>query len=273
MDDEIAAIERNNTWEMVDLQSGQQTIEVKWIYKTKLKENGEIDKYKARLVTKGYKQKYGVDYKEIFALVVRLDTVKLVVALAAQSSWPIFQMDVKSTFLYGDLKEQVFIDQPLSYVKHGCEHQVYKLKKALYELKQAPRAWYNCIDAYLKKVGFKKCPHKHTLYVKDGGKIIIVCLYVDDLIFTGNHEGLLLKFKESMIKEFDMSDLGLMYYFLGIEVKQVAAGTFISQKKYGQEILDRFGIKNCNASNTHSEVGMKLEKDLGRKNIDNTYYK
>ncbi|XP_052485085.1 uncharacterized mitochondrial protein AtMg00810-like [Gossypium raimondii] len=154
MDDEITAIERNNTWELVDLPSGQQIIRVKWIYKTKLKENGEIDKYKARLVAKGHKQ---------------------------------------------------------------------------------------------KKAGFKKCPHEHTLYVKaEDGKIII---------------------------EFDMSDLGLMHYFLGIEVKQVAAGTFISQKKYAQEILDIFGMKNCNGSNTPSEVGMKLEKDPRGKKIDSTYYK
>ncbi|KAJ4718900.1 Retrovirus-related Pol polyprotein from transposon TNT 1-94 [Melia azedarach] len=142
MDDEIAAIEKNNTWELTDLPKRQKTIGVKWVYKTKLKENGEVDKYKARLVAKGYKQEFGIDYKEVFAPVVRHDTIRLVIAMAAQNSWPIFQLDVKLAFLHGELQEQVFSDQPPGYVKFGYEHKVYKLRKALYGLKQAPRAWY-----------------------------------------------------------------------------------------------------------------------------------
>lgn len=142
MDAEITSIERNDTWELCDLPKGQKTIGVKWIYKTKLKENGEVDKHKARLVAKGYKQEFGVDYKEVFAPVARHDTIRLVIAMTTQNSWPIFQLDVKSAFLHGDLREEVFIDQPPGYVKLGNEHKVYKLKKALYGLKQAPRAWY-----------------------------------------------------------------------------------------------------------------------------------
>lgn len=110
------------------------------MYKTKFKENGEVDKYKARLVAKGYKQEVGADYGEVFAPVARHDTIRMMIALAAQNSWPIFQLDVKSAFLHGDLQKQVFIDQPPGYVKVGSEHKVYKLKKALYGLKQAPRA-------------------------------------------------------------------------------------------------------------------------------------
>ena len=138
MDDEIKAIERNATWALTDLPRGQKTIGVKWVYKTKLEDNGEVDKYKARLVAKGYKQEFGVDYKEVFAPVARLDTIRLVIALAAQHSWPVFQLDVKSAFLHGDLQEHVFIDQPPGYIKLGSEHKVYKLKMALYGLKQAP---------------------------------------------------------------------------------------------------------------------------------------
>lgn len=164
MDDEIAAIERNNTWELTNLPKGQKTIGVKWVYKTKLKENGEVDKYKARLVAKGYKQEFGIDYKEVFAPVARHDTIRLMIALAAQNSWRIFQLDVKSAFLHGDLQEYVFIDQPRGYVKFGSEHKVYKLKKALYGLKQVPRAWYSRIDAYFSREGFHKCPYEHTLF-------------------------------------------------------------------------------------------------------------
>ncbi|GKV24493.1 hypothetical protein SLEP1_g34100 [Rubroshorea leprosula] len=138
MAEEIGSIERNQTWELTDLPKGHKTIGVKWIYKTKLKENGAVDKYKAHLVAK------------------------------AQNSWPIYQLDVKSAFLHGNLQEQVFIDQPPSYVKSGSEHKVYRLKKALYGLKQAPRAWYSRIDAYFLKEGFQKCPYEHTLYTKFG---------------------------------------------------------------------------------------------------------
>ncbi|PNX58743.1 reverse transcriptase, partial [Trifolium pratense] len=137
---EIEAIKKNKTWELTDLPKGQKTIGVKWVYKTKLNEKGEIDKFKARLVVKGYKQEHGVDYEEVFAPVARQDTIRLVVSLAAQNSWPVFQLDVKSAFLNGELVEQVYIEQPPGYVVKGSEHKVYKLKKALYGLKQAPRA-------------------------------------------------------------------------------------------------------------------------------------
>lgn len=242
MDTEIQAIKRNDTWELTDLPKGQKTICVKWVYRTKLNEKGEIDKHKAWLVAKGYKQQYGVDYKEVFDPVARHDTIRLVVSLAAQNSWPIFQMNVKSAFLNGDLLEQVYVDQPSGYVQQGSEEKVYKLKKALYGLKQAPKAWYSCIDVYFSKAGFQKCPHEHTLFVKseDGDKFVIVCLYVDDLICTRNDSTMFQQFKNSMKDEFEMTDLGMMHYFLGIEVVQSSARIFITQKKYAKEILERF---------------------------------
>ncbi|KAJ9560092.1 hypothetical protein OSB04_005252 [Centaurea solstitialis] len=275
MDAEIAAIERNNTWELCDLPQKQKTIALKWVFKTKLNEKGEVVKYKARLVAKGYKQEFGVDYTEVFAPVARHDTIRVVIAMAAQNSWPIFQLDVKSAFLQGDLKEEVFVDQPPGYVKIGNEHKVYKLKKALYGLKQAPRAWYNRIEAYFLKDGFKKCSYEYTLFikVKDGGKMLIVCLYVDDLIYTGNDETMFESFKSSMMAEFEMSDLGMMHYFLGIEVVQSSAGIFVSQKKYLGEILDRFQMRDCNAVNTPSEFGVKLNKDIEGRKVDDTLYK
>lgn len=138
--------------------------------------------------------------------------------MAAQNSWSIYQLDVKSAFLHGELEEEVYVEQPTEYVKQGCERQVYRLKKALYGLKQAPRAWYSRINAYFIKGGFIKCPYEHTIYTKYGvnKKILIVCLYVDDLIYTSNDNTMLVDFKKSMMKEFDMTDLGLMHFFLGI---------------------------------------------------------
>lgn len=275
MDDEIVAIEKNDTWELVELPEGMKTIGVKWVYKTKLKENGELDKHKARLVAKGYKQEFGIDYKEVFAPVARHDTIRLVISLAAQNSWPIFQLDVKSAFLHGELKEHVFVTQPPGYVKTGEEYKVYKLKKALYGLKQAPRAWYSRIEAYFLKTGFVKCPYEHTLSIKyeNNGKLLIVCLYVDDLIYTGNDRSMFDRFKESMMKEFDMSDLGLMHYFLGIEVVQSTRGIFISQRKYVQELLNKFQMRDCNPTATPAEAGLKLVKDPQGERVDNTLYK
>lgn len=134
MDNEIASIVKNKTWELTQLPTGAKKIGVKWIYKTKLNELGQVDKYKARLVARGYSQQYGVDYTEVFAPVSRLDTVRMVIALAAQKGWKLFQLDVKSPFLYGTLKEEVFVEQPKGYVKKGSEDKVYKLHKALYGL-------------------------------------------------------------------------------------------------------------------------------------------
>ena len=182
---------------------------------------------------------------------------------------------MKSAFLHGDLKEEVFIDQPPGYAKLGNKHKVYKLNKALYGLKQAPRDWYNRIETYFLKEGFQKYCYEHTLFIKieDGGKMLIVCLYVNDLIYTGNNTTMFGSFKKSMMVEFEMSDLGMMHYFLSIEVMQSSIGIFLSQKKYVQKILDKFQMKDCNPVNTPSEFGMKLNKDNGGKKVDDTLYK
>ncbi|KAL5844965.1 hypothetical protein ACOSQ4_010923 [Xanthoceras sorbifolium] len=166
MDVEMAAIKRNDTWELTELPEGGKKIGVKWVYKTKFNENGEVDKYKAWLVVKGYSQQHGVDYTEVFAPVARMETIRLVVACAAQRGWDIYQLDVKSAFLYGELNEEVFVQQPCGYIQKGHEHKVYKLKKTLYGLKQASRAWYSRIEAYFIKEGFEKCDYKHTLFIK-----------------------------------------------------------------------------------------------------------
>lgn len=275
MDIEIDAIERNNTWELSVLPQGGKKVGVKWIFKTKLKDNGEVDKHKARLVAKGYTQQHGIDYTEVFAPVARLDTIRLVISLAAQNKWVIYQLDVRSAFLHGELNEEIYVEQPLGYVKRGKEQMVYKLKKALYGLKQASRAWYSRIESYFINQGFKKCPYEHTLFIKigGGGNILIVCLYVDDLIFTGNDENLFDEFKQSMMNEFDITDLGRIRYFLGIKVLQSSNGIFIGQQKYAQEILERFQMTNCNSVNSPIVPGTKLCKDHDGSKIDSTLYK
>jgi hypothetical protein len=185
MDAEIDAIKRNDTWILTTLPAGCNSIGVKWVYKTKYNEKGDIEKHKARLVAKGYTQKHGIDYNEVFAPVARWDTIRTILSIAAYNGWNVFQLDVKSVFFYGELAEDIYVNQPLGY-DNGDNGMVYKLKKALYGLGQAPRAWYSKIEAYFSSENFEKCPHEHTLFVKYGveKEIFIVSLYVDDLIYT-----------------------------------------------------------------------------------------
>ncbi|KAL9272083.1 Retrovirus-related Pol polyprotein from transposon TNT 1-94-like protein, partial [Drosera capensis] len=163
-----------------------------------------MERYKARLVAKGFFQRHDIDYDEVFAPVARLETIRLIISLAAQNQWKIHQMDVKSAFLNGYLDEVVYVKQPLGYVVQGKEDKVLKLRKTLYGLKQAPRAWNSRIDKYFQENDFKKCPYEHALYVKvnEKGDMLLVCLYVDDLIFTGNNPSMFEDFKKAMAREF-----------------------------------------------------------------------
>ena len=274
MDEEIHSIEKNDTWVLTSLPPGKKPIGVKWVYKTKYQPNGQVDRYKARLVVKGYKQKPGIDYFEVFAPVARMDTIRMILALTAQNHWKIHQMDVKSAFLNGVLEEEVYVEQPQGYEK-GHENQVYKLKKALYGLKQAPRAWYTRIDTYLLERDFQKCPYEHTLYIKSNtnGDIIIVCLYVDDLIFTGSCEKMFSEFREAMTSQFEMTDLGLMSYFLGLEVKQTDNGIFISQQKYANDILKRLKMESLKPIRTPVIERLELKKEGTGELVNPTYFK
>jgi hypothetical protein len=194
-------------------------------------------------------------------------------AVAAENRWPVYQMDVKSAFLNGILNEEVYVDQPPGYEITGREQMVYKLKKSLYGLKQAPRSWYSRIDAYLIKNGFIRSKNEPTLYIKNDqhGKMLIICLYVDDMIYTGNLK--IDEFKVVMEKEFEMTDLGLMKYFLSIEVSPLESGMFIIQSKYASDLLKRFKMFECKAAATPIALGTKLSKNDQGKSIDQTLYK
>ncbi|KAL0388718.1 UNVERIFIED_CONTAM: Retrovirus-related Pol polyprotein from transposon RE2 [Sesamum radiatum] len=166
MEEEIKMIEKNNTWELTDRPKDKEVIGVKWIYKTKLNADGSIQKHKARLVAKGYSQLPGIDYTETFAPVARLDTIRALIAIAANKKWKIYQMDVKSAFLNGYIDEEIYVEQPQGFIAKGSEEKVLRLKKALYGLKQAPRAWYSRIDKYFMDRGFRRSLSEPTLYIK-----------------------------------------------------------------------------------------------------------
>lgn len=221
MDKEIESIEKNQTWELITLPKGHKAIDLKWVFKLKTDQHGEITKHKARLVAKGYAQRQGIDYEEVFAPVTRLKTVRLILALAAKNDWEVHHLDVKSAFLNGTFQEEVYVSKPKGYVKKGQEQMVYRLFKALYGLCQAPRAWYSCLNHYLLHLGFVKCPFQHAVYLKHTSiEVLIIGVYVDDLIITGTKLSTIVKLKGEMSKEFDMSDLGKLTYYLGLEVNQ-----------------------------------------------------
>ena len=273
MKSELEAIEKNNTWVLVEPPRSK-VIGLKWIFKLKRDKNGEIVKHKARLVAKGYVQEQGIDFEEVFAPVARMETVRLIIALAAQLGWEIHHLDVKTAFLNGDLKETVFVTQPEGFVKKGHENKVYRLKKALYGLRQAPRAWNAKLNNTLKRLGFSRCLQEQAVYNKFvGNKIIIVGVYVDDLVVTGSNLELINEFKNQMEKEFEMSNLGLLSYYLGIEVTQTKTGVIIKQEAYAKKILEEAGMLDCNATTCPMDPGTKLTKDETGKQIDATAYR
>lgn len=275
MQEEIGMINKNETWILTPRPQNRRVIGVKWVYRVKLNPDGSVFKYKARLVVKGYAQVPGIDYGDTFAPVARHDTVRLLIALAAQNKWKIFHLDIKSAFLNGNLEEEIFVEQPEGFEIAGCKDHVYKLNKALYGLKQAPRAWYSRMDSHLLDQGFQRSPNEPTLYVKHtkGKSLLIVSLYVDDLLVTGDNLEEIQRFKERVMHEFEMSDLGLMKYFLGIEVDQSESGIFISQHKYALDMLKKFSMENCKSVATPLVLNEKLHKDDGEPKVEGSTFR
>lgn len=209
MQDELSSIRKNRTWDLVTLPPHKKPIAVKWVYKVKRRPDGTVAKYKARLVAKGFLQKEGLDYHDVFAPVARIETIRLVVAIASSKGWTLHQLDVKSAFLNGPIEEEIYVNQPPGLEEAGANTKVYKLNKALYGLKQAPRAWNKRLDSFLLQQGFSKCTVEYGVYVKASNQaLLLVCVYVDDLLVTGTSDAEIIKFKGEMQVEFEMSDLG-----------------------------------------------------------------
>lgn len=274
MQNEVEAIEKNGTWTLTELPPGHKPIGLRWVYKVKKDHEGKILKYKARIVAKGYVQRQGIDYDEVFAPVARLDTIRLILAMAAQRRWQVHHLDVKSAFLNGDLKEEVYVAQPPGFINKNQEHKVYRLKKALYGLKQAPRTWNQHLDLCLKELGFKRCTQEQAVYTRSKGEdTLIVGVYVDDLIVTGSCPSSLSLYKQQMKERFDMSDLGHLSYYLGLEVEQEAGCIKLKQTAYAKRILQQFGMEDCNPNKYPMEPKLKLRKNQEGEATDPTHYR
>ncbi|VVT58424.1 uncharacterized protein SAPINGB_P006201 [Magnusiomyces paraingens] len=248
---EMSSLKRNGTWELVDLPPGRKAINSKWVFKVKRKADGSIERYKSRLVCIGFSQVEGIDYTETFAPVVRYETVRIVLAIAAQFGFQVHHMDVETAFLNGDLKEDIYMRQPKGFVVKGQESKVCHLKKSLYGLKQAPLCWNEKIHGALVKLGFIRNESDYGVYTKGSGStMVIIALYVDDLLISGNSPEVIAKTKSSLSSMFKMKDLGPVEQFLGMRVKQSPYHITVDVSRYIFDMLEEFGMQNCSSVKT-----------------------
>ena len=274
VDEEVRALEKNGTWEITDLPRGKKPVGCKWIFTVKYKTDGNVDRYKARLVAKGFTQSYGIDYQETFAPVAKLNTVRVLLSLAANLDWSLHQLDVKNAFLNGDLEEEVYMDIPAGLETTSNFNKVCRLRKSLYGLKQSPRAWFERFTKVVKGYGFVQCQSDHTLFVKHfpEGKLAIIIVYVDDIILTGDHEEKIDLLKKLLTKEFEIKDLGNLKYFLGMEIARSKKGIAISQHKYVLDLLNEIGMLGCKPAETPMDTTVKLEESDGSAPVDKGRY-
>ncbi|GKC31858.1 retrovirus-related pol polyprotein from transposon TNT 1-94 [Tanacetum coccineum] len=272
--DEIHEFNRLQVKELVPPLNCAVVIAIKWIHKVKLDEYGDVLKNKARLVAKGYRQEEGIDFEESFAPVARLEAIRIFIANAASKNMTVYQMDVKTAFLNGELKEEVYVSQPEGFVDPDHPHHVYRLKKALYGLKQAPRAWYDTLSKFLLAKGFSKGVVDPTLFIRRTGKHILhVQIYVDDIIFASTDPRDCDRFSNEMSSKFQMSMMGQMSFFLGLQISQSPGGIFLNQAKYANEILKKFGLDKCDPVDTPMMERSKLDEDHSGFPVDQTRYR
>ncbi len=274
MQEELNQFERNEVWTLMKRPPNVSIIGTKWVYRNKLDEDGIVIRNKARLVAKGYNQEEGIDFDETFAPVARLEAIRLLLAYACFMDFKLYQMDVKSAFLNGYIMEEVYVGQPPGFENHLHPDYVYKLHKALYGLKQAPRAWYERLSNFLIENKFKRGNVDKTLFIKrKGNDLLLVQIYVDDIIFGATNDSLCQEFAKLMQGEFEMSMMGELNFFLGLQIKQSEEGIFISQSKYIKEMLEKFKMKDAKEISTPMGSSCKLDKDEKGKSIDCKLYR
>ncbi|WVZ83615.1 hypothetical protein U9M48_030743, partial [Paspalum notatum var. saurae] len=268
-EDEVQTIDQpsssmapQDVWTLEAKPKGARVIGTKWIFRNKQDDEGNIVRNKARLVAKGYSQVEGIDFGETFALVARLEAIRFLLAYASHHDMKLYQMDVKSAFLNGYINELVYAEQPPGFKDPSNPNHVYRLSKALYGLKQVPRAWYERLRDFLIEKGFTIGGVDTTLFTKKTDNDLFVCqVYVDDIIFGSTNEEYCKEFGNMMAKEFEMSMIGELTFFLGFQIKQLKEGTFIYQEKYTRDLLKRFKMDDCKSIETPMATNAKLEAD------------
>lgn len=270
---ELLALEENQTWDVVPCPPSVKHLGRKFVFSIKLRSDGSIDRYKARLVVLGNKQQYGLDYDETFAPVAKMTTVRTILAIAASQSWTLHQMDVKNAFLHGDLKEEVYIKLP-SGMPTLSPNEVCKLKRSLYGLKQAPRVWFEKFQSTLLGFSFTQSQYDPSLFLQRTSKgIVVLLVYVDDIVVTGSDQEVISTIKQLLHSTFRMKDLGQLTYFLGLEVHYQPKGIFLNQHKYIQDLIQLASLTNVTSVDTPMEVNVKYRRDEGDLLEDPTLYR
>ena len=276
MQSEMKSLNENQVWELVELPKGRKAIGCKWIFKTKIDGDGNIERYKARLVAQGYSQKFGVDYDQTFSPVVSFESIRSIAAIAAKNGLKLHQMDVKTAFLNGELSEEIFLKQPEGFIVKGFENHVCKLKRSIYGLKQSARCWNVELDRKLKDMGFKQCKSDPCIYIKDAKEgYCIIAVYVDDLIVGGDNEKNIDYTKKTISAKFEVTDMGLLHYFLGVKVVQKSdtGDIWIGQPNFTRDLLKKFQMAECKQVETPSDPSMKLcKKTESEEEVDKVKY-
>jgi len=261
LEEEYQSLMDNKTWELTSLPHGRKAVSCKWVFRVKRTATGEVDRYKARLVARGFTQEHGIDYDETFAPVARLASIRVLLAVAAAEDMEVQQMDVKTAYLNGELDEEVYMEQPEGFAVRGSERKVCRLRKALYGLKQAGRAWYQNLDGTLTAAGLVRCEQDQSMYVRqENGEKLLVAVYVDDLVIASSNRKEMADIKMRLTTAYQMTDLGDIHFCLGIRIDRNRQEGWIrlSQEQYVRDILERYNMTGCKKQATPMETGMRL---------------
>lgn len=262
MQTEYEALMDNGTWDLADLPTDKKPINTKWVFKTKKDVAGNIVKYKARLVGKGYAQRKGEDYQETYAPVIKHSSLRYILALAAKNGWLIEQMDAITAFLQGELPDEIYIRQPEGFVNSNESTKVCRLRKAIYGLKQSSRVWNEKLDAALISLGLKQSDYDPCVYISiRDGQVLIVTVHVDDMLLISNNKSAIDGLKTNLNQKFKMKDLGPVTQYLGVRITRNEKGIMLDQTAYIEEVLQRFGMENSKSVQTPMNVSEKLSKD------------
>nr|GEY12874.1 hypothetical protein [Tanacetum cinerariifolium] len=265
MQEELLQFKIQNVWTLVDCLKGLRPIGTKWVLKNKKDERGIVIRNKAKLVAQRHTQEEGIDYDEVFAPIARIKAIRLFLAYASFMGFTVYQMDVKSAFLYGTIDEEVYVMQSPGFQDPEFPAKVYKVEKAMYGLHQAPRAWYGTLSKYLLKNGFQRGTIDQTLFIrKQREDFILVRVYVDDIIFRSSNPQLCRELEALMHEKFQMSAMGELNFFLGLQVLQKEDGIFLLQDKYVGDILKIFGYSDVRHQVTPKECHLHAVKRIFR---------
>lgn len=274
-DAEYQSLIENDTWKLMELPSGRKTVGCKWVFRTKHGSDGRVERFKARLVARGFTQQYGIDYEETFSPVVRFTSVRALLAHGLQHGMTIHQMDVVTAFLNGNLDEDIFMQQPDGYVQTGQEHLVCKLNKSLYGLKQSPRCWNAVFHEYMEHIGFKQGNADPCVYTRSADVTTIIAVYVDDLIMMSETTQEMVRVKGLLSDRFKMKDMGELHYCLGIAIEQCEhrQSLLIHQSLFIQKILAKYKMSEANTVATPADLSVRLVKNDGlSKPVDQGHY-